>query len=216
MGRKNSIEIEEFPPYFLLFPTQLGWMGIVWTREKVRGLTLGHKNPTSAGIALGKLLGYPIHWADFPYLNGGILGGKIEPKGDVIGPLPLKREQTVLMDQLRAYAEGKIVHFTDVLLDPGPCSQFQARVYALCRQIPYGSTVTYGQLALGVGSPRAARAVGQCLARNPIPILIPCHRVVGTGGKLVGFSAPGGLAIKQRLLRLEAHALQRKEPLTNL
>jgi methylated-DNA-[protein]-cysteine S-methyltransferase len=69
--------------------------------------------------------------------------------------------------------------------------------------------LTYGQLARRVGSPAAARAVGSTMARNRLPLVIPCHRVVGSGGQLRGFSAPGGVAVKQRLLQMEA---ARKEP----
>ena len=71
-----------------------------------------------------------------------------------------------------------------------------------CRAIPRGETLTYGQLAAKAGYPGAARAVGQVMARNCLPLLIPCHRVVGSNG-LHGFSAPGGLATKQRLLEIE-------------
>ncbi|HOM16201.1 MAG TPA: MGMT family protein [Thermoguttaceae bacterium] len=121
-----------------------------------------------------------------------------------------------LLGRLRAYADGQIVEFSDVAVDPGPTTPFQARVYELCRAIPYGDRMSYGQLARLAGSPGASRAVGQCLARNPIPILIPCHRVVGAGGKLVGFTAPGGLAMKKKLLQLETNALHLKEHSGNI
>ena len=79
---------------------------------------------------------------------------------------------------------------------------FQQEVWALLRTIPYGSTLSYGQVAAALGRPRAARAVGLANNRNPIPIIIPCHRVVGSSGKLVGYA--GGLPIKETLLELEA------------
>jgi len=78
---------------------------------------------------------------------------------------------------------------------------FTRRVLEACREIPFGDTNSYAELAVRLGCPRAARAVGQALARNPAPIIIPCHRVVGTNGQLTGFL--GGLSRKQQLLRHE-------------
>jgi methylated-DNA-[protein]-cysteine S-methyltransferase len=80
---------------------------------------------------------------------------------------------------------------------------FQQKTLRCTLAIPYGSTRTYAQIAQEIGHPRAARAVGQAEARNPIPIIIPCHRVVGRDGKLHGYGAPGGIQTKAYLLRLE-------------
>ena len=80
---------------------------------------------------------------------------------------------------------------------------FHRRVYAVARAIAPGTTLTYREVAARLGEPDAARAVGQALARNPIPIIVPCHRVVACGGKPGGFSAPGGIVTKFRLLDLE-------------
>lgn len=93
--------------------------------------------------------------------------------------------------------------FFDGPLDLSFLSPFTRQVYALARTIPYGQTWTYGQLAQVLGRPKAARAVGQALARNPLPIIIPCHRVVNAQGRLHGFSAPGGLQTKAWLLQWE-------------
>ncbi|HEY1015557.1 MAG TPA: methylated-DNA--[protein]-cysteine S-methyltransferase [Herpetosiphonaceae bacterium] len=82
---------------------------------------------------------------------------------------------------------------------------FQRTVWAELRKIPWGVTISYGELAQRIGSPQAARAVGRANATNPIPIIVPCHRVVGADGTLTGFA--GGLAVKERLLRLEGFAL---------
>ena len=109
-----------------------------------------------------------------------------------------------LVARLQAYAEGAPDEFRDVPIDPGPTTDFQRRVVRFCRQIPFGHTITYGQLAAKAGSPRAARAVGACMAANPIPLIVPCHRVISAGGSLGGYSAPGGIATKRRLLALEA------------
>ena len=89
-------------------------------------------------------------------------------------------------------------------MDFQDASVFDRRVYEETLQVPVGKTVTYGDLAVRIKRPRAARAVGGALGRNPVPLLIPCHRVVGVGQSLVGFSAPGGTRTKQRLLDLES------------
>jgi len=186
-------------------------MGIVWAGQTVRGLTFGHDSPAAVALALKKHLGRTLQLDIVrPPKEGEILVWK--PPGMGGRPGHMAPGESDLIHRLRAYAEGKIVDFTDVVVDPGPVSPFRARIYALCRHIPYGNTMTYGQLAWQAGSPRATRAVGQCLARNPIPILIPCHRVVGVGGQLVGFTAPGGLPMKKRLLQMEATGCQHGEP----
>jgi methylated-DNA-[protein]-cysteine S-methyltransferase len=81
---------------------------------------------------------------------------------------------------------------------------FPRRVYEVARKIPAGATFSYGEVAARLGAPRAARAVGQALGRNPLPILVPCHRVLAAGGKPGGFSANGGVATKLRLLAIES------------
>ena len=111
---------------------------------------------------------------------------------------------TPLIGRIRAYASGTVDDFRDVQVDPGPQTEFQSRVVQACRNIPYGATVTYGELAFQAGSPNAARAVGNCMANNRTALLIPCHRVVGANGQLGGFSAAGGTDLKQRLLDIEA------------
>lgn len=93
--------------------------------------------------------------------------------------------------------------FDALPLDLGVGSDFERRVWQLTRQIPAGRTLSYGELAARLGEPSAARAVGLALGRNPVPLLVPCHRVLGAGGSLVGFSAPGGTVTKARLLAIE-------------
>ncbi len=109
-----------------------------------------------------------------------------------------------LVEPFQKYAEGIPVDFHSFEIDTGSFTPFRRRVVEACRQIPYGQTKTYGQLAAEVGSPRAARAVGQVMAANPTLLVVPCHRVVAAGTHLGGFSAPGGISLKQKLLTLEA------------
>jgi methylated-DNA-[protein]-cysteine S-methyltransferase len=106
-----------------------------------------------------------------------------------------------LKAKLQAYFRGEDVAFDDWVLDARVGTPFQRRVWELTRGIPRGQTRSYGELARAAGSPGAARAVGQAMARNPWPIIVPCHRVVGGNGQLTGFG--GGLQLKQRLLEME-------------
>lgn len=101
--------------------------------------------------------------------------------------------------QLNEYLDGKRKEFTIKLDLKG--TKFQKKVLTELQKVPYGKTISYGELAQKAGSPKAARAVGAVNARNPIPIIIPCHRVIGKNGKLVGFG--GGLDLKEILLELE-------------
>ncbi|MEO0618762.1 MAG: methylated-DNA--[protein]-cysteine S-methyltransferase [Pseudomonadota bacterium] len=104
---------------------------------------------------------------------------------------------------LKAYFEGEGETFDTITLDAGASQPFHGDIYWLLRQVPRGETVTYGELARRAGQPGAARAVGMAMGRNPWPIIVPCHRVLASGGKLGGFSAHGGTMTKERLLALE-------------
>lgn len=101
--------------------------------------------------------------------------------------------------QLEAYFAGELTDF-ELPLAPRT-TPFQGRVLAELRKVPYGTTVSYGELARRVGNPKASRAVGLANGRNPIPIVIPCHRVIGANGNLTGYG--GGLPVKRQLLALE-------------
>jgi methylated-DNA-[protein]-cysteine S-methyltransferase len=107
---------------------------------------------------------------------------------------PVRRE-------LEKYFEGKL-HDFDVPLDWSLAGEFARRVLRRTARIPYGSVASYGDVAVGVGTPRGARAVGNALGSNPIPVIVPCHRVVRTGGAIGGYG--GGLTRKRFLLALEA------------
>lgn len=98
---------------------------------------------------------------------------------------------------------GESRDLRDIVLDERGIDPFRRAVYAATRAIPPGVTRSYGEVAQSIGSPQAARDVGAALARNPFPIIVPCHRVVAADGALTGFSAPGGLATKRRMLELE-------------
>ncbi len=103
------------------------------------------------------------------------------------------------VEQLQAYFAGELQRFTLPLAPEG--TDFQRTVWQALTDIPYGQTISYGQLAASIGRPSASRAVGGANGKNPIPVIIPCHRVIGSDGSLTGFS--GGLSLKRRLLRIE-------------
>jgi len=113
---------------------------------------------------------------------------------------PLK--QTI--QQLHAYFAGELEQFTLPLAPEG--TPFQLEVWRRLCEIPYGETISYGDLARRIGNPNASRAVGLANGSNPIPIVIPCHRVIGSNGKLTGYG--GGLPIKEKLLALERRQLR--------
>lgn len=123
---------------------------------------------------------------------------------------PEAREEIDLLPdfqrQVADYFEGRPTRFT-VKIELSGISPFHRKVLEACRKIPYGKTATYAELAAAAGSARAARAVGSAMARNPLPLVIPCHRVVRSGGALGGFSSPGGSGEKERLLELEAQGM---------
>jgi O-6-methylguanine DNA methyltransferase len=102
---------------------------------------------------------------------------------------------------------GDLRDFSAVPLDLSGVADFARRVYAAARRIPAGRTATYGEIAAEIGAPGEARVVGQALGANPIPLIVPCHRVVAASGGIGGFSAPGGALTKTRLLALEGVGL---------
>jgi methylated-DNA-[protein]-cysteine S-methyltransferase len=124
----------------------------------------------------------------------------------IAGPRVLRAPRRIddVRRQLDEYFEGRRRAF-ELPLDLRGTAPFAERVLGRLALVPYGETTTYGELAAQAGTPRAARAVGTVMNRNPIPIVLPCHRVIGASGSLVGYG--GGLERKERLLRLEGALL---------
>jgi methylated-DNA-[protein]-cysteine S-methyltransferase len=120
---------------------------------------------------------------------------------DVAADLPPFVRRAV--EGMVAVLEGSNPDLRDVPLDGAGIDELRRAVYAATREIPPGTTRSYGEVARAIGRPDAARDVGAALARNPCPIIVPCHRVVAANGALTGFSAPGGLETKRRMLELE-------------
>jgi methylated-DNA-[protein]-cysteine S-methyltransferase len=127
------------------------------------------------------------------------------PTGRSADPLPASVRDVI--ERLRLLLRGEEVDFCGVELDLDGVPAFDQRVYAAARALPRGVTATYGELARRVGAPGAAQAVGQVMGHNRFPLVVPCHRVVAAGGGNGGFSAPGGVDTKLRLLALESVTL---------
>lgn len=161
---------------YTLFPTEFGWVGVIGSEEGLRRLIWHQPNREAALAALSL----------FP-------SGAREDRHS-FGDLPWR---------LQRYFRGERVDFPDQL-DLREATPFQCAVLELVHSIPFGQTRSYAWVAAELGQPKAFRAVGQVLARNPLPIIVPCHRVLGKDGSLVGFSS--GLEWKRRLLDLEASA----------
>jgi O-6-methylguanine DNA methyltransferase len=112
-----------------------------------------------------------------------------------------------VIERVCQHLRGAVQDFRDINVDLRGMGPFERQVYGAAREIPAGQTRTYGELARALGQPTVAQAVGDALARNPIPLIIPCHRVLAAGGRPGGFSAYGGPATKMRLLEIEGAAV---------
>lgn len=163
--------------YFSLFPTPLGDCGIAWCIDTVVATRLPDKSSADTGRRLAAR-------------TGGTTG---EP------PTAIRRA----IASMTALLEGEGTDLTTIVCDFGRIDRFAVQVYAATRAIPAGETSTYGAIASQLGDKRLARDVGQALGRNPLPIIVPCHRVIGAGGRLTGFSAAGGVATKLKMLAIE-------------
>lgn len=170
-----------------IFDTAIGKCGLAWREGRLAGVQL----PEGQGRTLARLR---RRFAD------------LEP-----AEAPAWVEQAI--GAIRALLGGQAADLSRIPLDLDSVGAFEAAVYRLAQAIPPGSTRTYGELAAELGDPSAARAVGQALGRNPWPIVVPCHRIVGAGGRSGGFSAPGGAGTKLRLLEIEGALSAERLPL---
>lgn len=163
---------------FALFETAIGACGIAWADRGLRGLQLPEAGVQGTRARMK---------ARFPAFE------ETKP------PRPV----ALAIAAVKALLLGKKVAFDRIALDMDGLPPFRCRVYEAARKVGAGCTVTYGEIALQIGSPGAARAVGQALGRNPFPVVVPCHRVIAAGGRAGGFTAEGGVATKMRMLEIE-------------
>jgi methylated-DNA-[protein]-cysteine S-methyltransferase len=164
---------------YFIFETTSGFCGIAWSDAGVARFQLPARSAESAERMMRRRA------------PDAVPGQPTPDVGEVVAAA-------------QRYFEGKETDFTQLRLDLDGQDAFFKRVYAAARRIKWGQTTTYGALASELGGgPETARDVGQAMASNPIPLIIPCHRVLAAGGKIGGFSAPGGAAAKMRMLVLE-------------
>ena len=162
---------------YRLIDTALGALGLGWT---------------AAGIARLRLPGL----SPAELRQGFCAAGAIEDAEGEAG----------LAGRIVAYADGRPGAFDDIAFDLAGVPELHVRIYGELRRIGWGETTTYGEIARRLGDVGLSRAVGTAMGRNPVPLLIPCHRVLAAGGRSGGFSAPGGVSAKFRLLALEKAA----------
>jgi methylated-DNA-[protein]-cysteine S-methyltransferase len=170
------------------FDTELGTMALATYRREVVGLTFGHRNATAAKKSLEQ----------FHAHNNAMLQNAREDESPATTAFHNK-----VAKKLTEFASGESVDLDWIAVNTDFLTGFQKQVHEACRAIPWGETLSYGQLATVVGHPGAARAVGTVMSKNRYPLIVPCHRVLGSQGKLGGYSAPSGLAMKRRLLEME-------------
>ena len=167
---------------YALFDTPIGGCALVWGGRGLLGVLL----PAASEAMTRRRINQ--HFA---------LAREAPPPADVARTIA----------RIVALLNGAPDDLSDVPIDLAGVPAFHRRVYEVARGIAPGATLTYGEVALRLGEPHAARAVGQALGANPWPIVVPCHRVLAAGGKAGGFSAPGGLRTKLRLLQIEGAVL---------
>jgi methylated-DNA-[protein]-cysteine S-methyltransferase len=161
----------------LLFPSELGWMVLCHNGHLVTRTGFGYPSRSSASAILDQFDGIEVQAQD-----------------------AWEKKQ---VKRLQEFASGSAKDFSDIAIDESWMTEFQRKVVSNCRKVAYGQTVSYGQLAQRCGSKGAARAVGTVMANNRFPLIVPCHRVIASGGLIGGFSAPDGISMKRRLLSLE-------------
>ena len=171
---------------FALFGTTIGECGIAWSQGGIVGVQLPESTADRTRARLVR---------QFP---GTVQGEPPAPVRDAIAGIV-------------SLLEGDRVDLSSIAVDLTAVPAFHRRVYEVVRAIPAGDTLTYGEVADRVSEPRAAQAVGQALGRNPVPIIVACHRVLAASGKIGGFSATGGALTKRRILAIEG-ALAPEEP----
>lgn len=171
------------------FSTSLGVCGVSWTSRGIESFSLPEATGAAIETRLAAIPGYT----------------------KASSPPSWVKE---LIRKVKAHTKGHAQDFSEVPLSFSGISEFMLFVFQAARKIPSGTVMTYSELAGLIGKPNAARAVGNALRKNPIPLLVPCHRVIASSGKLGGFSAPGGLAAKVALLECEGVYLARPHALT--
>lgn len=203
---------------YLIFITSLGWMGIAVMASGLRRVVLPRSLILEVEEALGLRkpdTGYRIQDIENRIQNTGFMGQEtgLWTQDSRLKTLDYRLHTPDLYDladRIRRYLEGQKVFFPDKV-DLAGATAFQEEVWLALRDIPYGQRISYGEMANRLGKPGVSRAIGQALSRNPLPIILPCHRVISQSGRLAGYS--GGVELKKLLLEIENGPLNLKSRL---
>lgn len=163
----------------MVFDTALGFVGIAWSDMGLTRLCLFQRDRAAVERRMERL---------------GVAAGADSNAPEWIA---------ALVRDVRAYAGGEEIDFSGVPVDLRGVDDFRLAIYAAARKLGFGETTTYGELAKRAGHGGLPRETGQALGANPVPLVVPCHRILAAGGKIGGFSAPGGSTAKERMLALE-------------
>lgn len=163
---------------YAIVDTAIGPVGVAWSADGICRVALPERNRERMEARFAARL------------DGARAG---EPPAKIAAAIAL----------IKRYADGETVDFSSVPVDLDGADLFRRAIYGAARRLGFGETTTYGGLADAAGHPGKARETGEALGRNPVPLIVPCHRILAAGGKIGGFSAPGGSSTKEKLLNLE-------------
>jgi methylated-DNA-[protein]-cysteine S-methyltransferase len=172
---------------YCLIDSRIGRCGLAWSERGLTRMQLPESDPDATEQRMRRLT-----------------------VSDTPADTPLEIRQ--LIANLQRYLGGERVDFSDIAIDWRDLGEMARRICTIARGIGWGHTVSYGELARRVGPPATPRTIGQAMGHNPVPIIVPCHRVLAKGHRIGGFSAPGGTFTKDRLLALEAGRRGLDEP----
>jgi methylated-DNA-[protein]-cysteine S-methyltransferase len=164
-----------------VFDTAIGAVGLLWTDDGISDVVMAERDAEATRARLRRHAPTAAEQAPTPEVGAAIT-------------------------RIIAHLDGELDPLRDIEIDLGEASGFRRGVYDIARSVDPGATITYGEIARRLGNPHAAREVGQAMGANPVPIIVPCHRVLAADNKMGGFSAPGGVSTKLKLLAIEGAA----------
>jgi methylated-DNA-[protein]-cysteine S-methyltransferase len=166
---------------FTVFETAIGWVALAWRETGISSVVIAE---ATAESARGRITQHTPTAVE------------ADPPADIQRAIA----------RITAHLAGELDDLRDIAVDLDEVSQWRRDVYQVLRGVDPGETITYGEIANRLGNPHAAREVGQAMGSNPVPIIVPCHRCLAADNKMGGFSAPGGISTKLRLLGIEGAA----------
>jgi len=164
-----------------VFDTAIGIAGVAWTERGICNVVMAERDADTARARLRR---------------------NCPEDAETDPPAPVADA----ISRIRSHLDGALDPMRDIEVDLDDASEFRRDVYDVARSVDPGETITYGEIARRIGNPHASREVGQAMGANPVPLIVPCHRVLAADNRMGGFSAPGGITTKLRLLRIEGAA----------